>query len=172
MFKLPDLNISVREGPVTVTTTVPGLHVPCPSETEEFFNSILPDPLGIRRDVMRPLLKPHVDALDELSHLVTEGRDQGTVVFPEAACKIFLTASAEERARRRAREQHARGEPVDWREVLSQQEERDRRDAARPVGQLRKAADAVEVATDGMAEEDVVAQLEELVRQRADASRK
>ena len=74
MFKLPDLNISVQEGPVTVTTTVPGLHVPCMSETEEFFNSILPDPLGIRRNVIRPFVKPHVDALDEFTHLVMEGR--------------------------------------------------------------------------------------------------
>src|SRR4051794_10776071 len=66
--------------------------------------------------------------------IVTEGRDQGTVAFPRADCKIFLTASREERARRRFEELSNRGEIVTFDDVLVQQGERDRRDEARPVG--------------------------------------
>ena len=75
MFKLPTLDFAVQRGPVTVATTFPGPYVHCPSEAEEFLHRIFPDPFGIRRDVIRPLVKPHVDALDELAHLVTEGRE-------------------------------------------------------------------------------------------------
>jgi len=97
---------------------------------------------------------------------VTEGRDQGTVAFPQAECKIFLTASPEERARRRLSELVARGEPITLEQVLSQQAERDRRDAARPVGALIKAPDAVEVWTDDLTPEEVVDRLEQIVRER------
>ncbi|HEX5103066.1 MAG TPA: (d)CMP kinase [Pirellulaceae bacterium] len=95
---------------------------------------------------------------------VTEGRDQGTVAFPHAECKIFLTASPEVRARRRYEELISRGEPAALEEVLAQQQDRDRRDAARPVGALLKAADAVEVITDGLTPEEVVERLERIVR--------
>jgi cytidylate kinase len=95
---------------------------------------------------------------------VTEGRDQGTVAFPQAECKIFLTASPEVRARRRFEELVSRGEPASYDEVLAQQQDRDRRDAARAVGALIKAADAVEVVTDGLMPEAVVDRLEEIVR--------
>jgi cytidylate kinase len=98
--------------------------------------------------------------------IVTEGRDQGTVAFPRAACKIYLTASPEERARRRARQRQAAGFDVDWRQVLEEQIERDRRDRERPVGKLSKAEDAMELVTDGMTLEQVVQRLETMVRQR------
>ncbi len=97
---------------------------------------------------------------------VTEGRDQGTVAFPQAECKIFLTASPEERARRRLTELVARGEPITLEQVLAQQADRDHRDAARPVGALVKAADAVEVWTDGLTPEEVVDRLEAIVREK------
>ena len=100
---------------------------------------------------------------------VTEGRDQGTVAFPNAECKIFLTASREERARRRWEEIVARGEPVTFEEVLAQQNERDERDATRPVGALIKAIDAVEVCTDGLSLDEVVDRLEQIVRERVPA---
>ena len=96
---------------------------------------------------------------------VAEGRDQGTVAFPLAECKIFLTASPQERARRRHAELIARGEEISLAEVLAQQIERDRRDATRPVGPLVKAPDAIEVLTDGLSADEVVARLEEIVRQ-------
>jgi len=96
--------------------------------------------------------------------IVTEGRDQGTVVFPNAQCKVFLTATPQERARRRWAELAKRGENIDFAEVLVQQEERDRRDETRTCGPLKKAADAMELLTDGLSESEVVDRLEQLVR--------
>ena len=101
--------------------------------------------------------------LAEGANVVTEGRDQGTVAFPDADVKIFLTASPEERARRRLQDLRRQGETASFEDVLAQQQRRDREDAARPVGALRKAPDAVEVSTDGMAFDAVVDCLVELV---------
>jgi cytidylate kinase len=96
--------------------------------------------------------------------LVTEGRDQGTVVFPQAECKIYLTASPHERALRRHRELAARGEDVPFEQLLAQQNQRDQSDASRPVGPLARPADAVEVCTDGLSQEQVIDRLEAIVR--------
>ncbi len=98
--------------------------------------------------------------------LVTEGRDQGTVAFPDAECKIFLTASDQERARRRLEDLVRQGESATLEDVILQQRERDRRDRARPVGALRQADDAVVVLTDGMSIHQVVDRLEQIIRQR------
>jgi len=98
--------------------------------------------------------------------VVTEGRDQGTVVFPHAECKIFLTAAEEERARRRHGDLLARGEHIPFDEVLTNQRLRDYRDATRPVGALVKADDAVEVSTDGLSPDEVIARLEQIVRSK------
>jgi cytidylate kinase len=97
---------------------------------------------------------------------VTEGRDQGTVAFPHAECKIFLTASPEERAKRRCAELQARGETVTYEEVLQQLNERDRRDMEREFGALRRADDAIDVCTDGLTTEEVISRLESIVLQR------
>lgn len=98
--------------------------------------------------------------------IVTEGRDQGTDVFPNANCKIFLTATAETRARRRHLELLDRGHAVDYEEVLAAQEKRDREDAQRPLGALRPATDAMVVYTDGMNQDEVVEKLAEIVRDK------
>lgn len=74
--------------------------------------------------------------------IVMDGRDIGTVVFPEAELKVFLTASAEVRARRRMDELVAKGEPVVFDEILAKVKERDERDQSRAESPLRKAADA------------------------------
>jgi len=117
-----------------------------------------------------PGVRAHLVVLQRLAandqNVVTEGRDQGTVVFPTAACKIFLTATAEERARRRMADLHARGERFDYDEVLSRQQDRDRRDCTRSVGPLVQADDAIELVTDGLTAEQVVDRLELIVRQR------
>src|SRR6187397_923932 len=91
---------------------------------------------------------------------VTEGRDQGTVAFPHAECKIFLTASPSERARRRLRDLATGDEAATFEEVLRKQEERDRRDAARAVGPLVAAADAIRFDTDTLSADEVVDRLE------------
>jgi cytidylate kinase len=96
--------------------------------------------------------------------VVTEGRDQGTVVFPDARYKFFLTASPEERARRRVAQMREQGRPADYREILRSQEARDRRDACREVGPLRKPEDAIEIVTDGLTEEEVVGRIIREVR--------
>lgn len=96
---------------------------------------------------------------------VTEGRDQATVAFPHAECKIFLTASPEERARRRHQELVARGERITLEEVLAAQNDRDLRDSTRAVGRMEQAADAVRVVTDGLTTQQVVDRLEAIVRQ-------
>jgi cytidylate kinase len=98
--------------------------------------------------------------------VVTEGRDQGTVVFPQAECKIYLTASAEERARRRLAQLRSQGAAADFQQLLAEQNLRDERDARREVGPLKPAPDAVHVSTDGLSAGEVLAKLESLVRSR------
>jgi len=98
--------------------------------------------------------------------VVTEGRDQATVVFPDAECKFFLTAEPEERARRRQRDLARRGERLEFGEVLSGQQDRDEGDVRRAVGGLVKAPGAIEVATDGLSPEEVIDRLEAIVRSR------
>jgi len=88
--------------------------------------------------------------------LVTEGRDQGSVVFPDAGLKIYLDATPEERARRRAAQLRARGEIVDPQELLKQIVARDTRDASRSVGPLTIPQGAVVLDTTGLTEEQVV----------------
>lgn len=101
--------------------------------------------------------------------VVTEGRDQGTIVFPDAFCKIFLTASAEERARRRWHDLANRGEHIEFDEVLANQRQRDQRDLRRAAGPLKKADDAIEISTDGLTADEVVERLEAVVRQHMTA---
>jgi cytidylate kinase len=92
---------------------------------------------------------------------VAEGRDIGTVVSPEAPLKVFLTASPEERARRRAEQT---GE--DPAAVLAAQQERDARDETRRHSALRAADDAVEIDTTGLELDEVVDRVESLTRDR------
>jgi cytidylate kinase len=99
-------------------------------------------------------------------NLVTEGRDQGSVVFANAECKFFLTASPDERARRRQRELADKGDNVTLEELLLQQEVRDERDETRACSPLKPAPDAIMIDTTPMSLEEVAAHLEQLVRQR------
>lgn len=98
--------------------------------------------------------------------IVTEGRDQGTEVFPDSPCKIFLFASSEVRAKRRQVELANRGINMTLEAVLKQQQKRDEEDYSRPVGALKKAQDAIEVCTDGLSLDGVVEELVEVVRAR------
>ncbi|VXD25421.1 bifunctional pantoate--beta-alanine ligase/(d)CMP kinase [Planktothrix paucivesiculata] len=89
--------------------------------------------------------------------IVAEGRDIGTTVFPDAELKIFLTASVQERAKRRLLELHSQGNTDITQEQLEQDiAERDRLDSNRAISPLRKAADAVEIQTDHLTIEDVI----------------
>jgi cytidylate kinase len=90
------------------------------------------------------------------SNVVTEGRDQGTLVFPNAFRKFYLTASDLVRARRRVAEYEARGEAASFESVLSAQRDRDARDAARVIAPLKPAPDAVVIDTTYLSIEAVV----------------
>ncbi len=124
----------------------------------------------IRYAADNPLVREHLvkqqQEIGRTGDIVTEGRDQGTVAFPHAECKIFLTASPEERARRRVHDLQQRGETPSLDEVLAQQVQRDERDSSRAVGPLVRAPDAVEVVTDGMSIDEVVERLVETVEKR------
>jgi cytidylate kinase len=98
--------------------------------------------------------------------VVVEGRDTGTVVFPQAQVKVFLTASPEERARRRAAELEQHGLPVDYAGILADQRARDARDSQRADSPLVAASDAVLLDTDRLTVEDVVAQILAFCRKR------
>ena len=97
----------------------------------------------------------------EHDNLLTEGRDQGTVVFPDAALKVYLDATPLERARRRVAQLRARGEVVEPGAVLTEILERDHRDASRTVGPLAIPRDAVVIDTTSITREQVV---DEIVR--------
>lgn len=104
-------------------------------------------------------------------NVVVEGRDIGTVVLPDAPVKIFLTASAETRARRRNDQNLAAGLADDYEGVLADVRRRDHLDSTRAVSPLRAAPDALIVDTSDMTEAQVIAHLLELVKQRSGAVR-
>jgi CMP/dCMP kinase len=103
--------------------------------------------------------------------VVVEGRDIGTVVLTDADLKVFLTASAEERARRRNDQNIANGLGDDYDAVLADVQRRDRLDSTRAVSPLRAADDAVVVDTSDMSESEVIDHLVSLAKQRAGAPR-
>jgi cytidylate kinase len=96
--------------------------------------------------------------------VVMVGRDIGTIVLPEADLKIYLDASAEERARRRRREMLERGQPADFDEILAKVRERDRIDSTRDVAPLRAAPDAVVVDSTGLSADQVLEEILKLCR--------
>jgi len=98
--------------------------------------------------------------------LVADGRDMGTVIFPDAGFKVFLTASAEERAKRRYKQLKEKGLSVTLAALLREIQARDVRDAGRAVAPLRPAADAVLIDSTGMPIESVVATVLALVKPR------
>ncbi len=102
--------------------------------------------------------------------VVVEGRDIGTVVLPNADLKIFLTASAETRARRRNDQNVATGLPDDYDSVLADVRRRDHLDSTRAVSPLRAAPDALVVDTSEMTETEVIGHLLDLAKQRSEAS--
>ena len=98
------------------------------------------------------------------TNCITEGRDQGTVVFPNAELKIYLDATPEERARRRFEQKKALGEPADYDEILAGILQRDFEDSTREIAPLKPAPDAVHILSDGMTVEEVVEKIRALVK--------
>jgi len=106
-------------------------------------------------------------ALARRGRVVAEGRDIGTVVFPGAEVKIFLDASAQERARRRCQELRAAGQPVSIEETQREMEERDRRDSEREWAPLRQAEDALAIDSTGLSADAVAERVIGEIRGRA-----
>lgn len=110
--------------------------------------------LGLQREMARS------------QNVVMDGRDIGTVILPQAQVKIFLTASSEERARRRFKELRERHEPVEYEQVLADVVRRDREDTTRAIAPLRAAEDAVTVDTTGLDFEGSLDRLCALIEER------
>lgn len=118
-------------------------------------------------------MKPVRDFLFQLQQdlarqndVVMDGRDIGTVVLPQADVKIFLTATVEERARRRLLEYEAKGRTEDFDTLLAEMRQRDENDQSRAVAPLKKAADAVEVDTTALDMEAALARFREIIKER------
>ena len=102
--------------------------------------------------------------LGRRGNVVAEGRDIGTVVFPDAQVKIYLDASIEERARRRCHELRAAGREVSLAETISEMKERDARDSERDIAPLRKAGDAFAVDSSGLTADGVAEKVLQLIK--------
>lgn len=100
------------------------------------------------------------------NNVIMDGRDIGTVVLPEADVKIFLTASAEERAKRRYRELREQGTPQDYGVILVEIEERDYNDSHRAIAPLKRAADAVPLDTSNLTFEESRQQVLKIIKER------
>lgn len=109
--------------------------------------------------VVREALLQRQKAFREAPGLVADGRDMGTVVFPDATLKIFLTASAEERARRRYLQLKGKGDDVNLASLLDEIRARDERDTQRSVAPLKPADDAIQLDSTEMSIEQVLGQI-------------
>jgi len=112
---------------------------------------------------VRAALKERQRAFRMEPGLVADGRDMGTVIFPDAPYKVFLTASAEERAERRHKQLKDKGVSVNFEDLLREIMARDARDAQRTVAPLKPADDAVLIDTTGIGIDDVVARVMDLL---------
>ena len=102
--------------------------------------------------------------------LVADGRDMGTVVFPDAGLKVFLTADPRERAKRRYKQLKEKGIHDSFEKLVASIAERDRRDTQRILSPLKPADGAVEIDTSGRGRDDVFGQVAEIIRKRFDLS--
>lgn len=144
--------------------------------------TVLADGQDITWGIRRPAVEAHVSLISSyprvrtaltnqqrriaaVGSIVMVGRDIGTVVLPDADLKIFMKASAEERARRRYKEALAQSKPVNYDEILAAIIERDKQDEANPVSPMVPAEDAAIINTDGLSIEEVLTRLKQLVAQ-------
>ena len=119
---------------------------------------------------VRAALLSRQRAFREAPGLVAEGRDMGTVVFPDATLKVFLTASADVRAERRYKQLKEKGIDANIRTLLQELHQRDQRDSARSVAPLQQAIDARELDSTGLGIEEIVRQVLDWYRQKVAGS--
>jgi len=115
---------------------------------------------------VRDALIERQQAFVQAPGLVADGRDMGTVVFPQAALKVFLTASAEERAARRHKQLISKGSAASLADLSREIAERDQRDSSRAIAPLKPASDAVILDSTGLPIQQVVARVLTLGRER------
>jgi CMP/dCMP kinase len=145
------------------TTTVDGEDVTRAIRTPEIDRAAA---AVARLPTVRTILVARQRELAANGGIVMEGRDIGTVVFPHADVKVYLDASAEERARRRAHDPAHHGGPEKLSDVATLLTERDRLDSTRAASPLYAAADAIVIDTTGKRVEDVVAEVMTIVREK------
>lgn len=178
-FSLYSSQVSPEEGP-EMEAAIAGISV------EILENGLLLNGKEVGKEIRSPLVDSIVSSYAALpsvrkrllsiqreqgkhGSLVADGRDMGTVVFPDADVKIFLTASDEVRAKRRLLELRERGEDVTYEEVLQTIRERDRVDSERSTAPLRKAEGAIEVNTDALSIEEAISVLASIISKRKGA---
>lgn len=158
---LPQVEVSLECGGAGQRTLLGGRDVSDQIRTEEV--SIATSRWVAHIPAVRAFLVDLQRKLAESANVVMDGRDIGTVILPQAQLKVFLTATAEERARRRTRQLEEAGQPADYQTVLREVERRDRQDA----GQLgRRPPDGLTLDTTGLRFEQVVDRLTALARAR------
>ena len=120
-----------------------------------------------KQKIVRDYLLPVQRNAAKNCWIVMEGRDIGTVIFPDAKCKFFVTATPEERARRRMAQSGEVASNADFEAILAEIKERDERDSTRKIAPLKPADDSVIVDTTGLSIDEVVEKLAELCRKQA-----
>lgn len=157
------MDLEIEEGPGGQRVRVNGTDVTDAIRTPEITRLIY------KLD-QNPEVRRHLVALQrrmgEKQPTVAEGRDIGTVVFPNAKCKIYMDAAIEERARRRAREMEAKGRPVDFDQLCRDIAERDRQSMERADSPLRRAEDAILLDTTALNFDQAVAEVLRIARER------
>ena len=163
LAQLKNIHISFIQTPEGQHVTLNGEDVEAYIRTLEIGN--LASQISTIKEV-RAFLVAQQQAMGEKKGIVMDGRDIGTVVFPNAELKLFLTASPEVRAERRFKELQAKGENPVWEEVLADVNDRDYRDTHRAESPLRQANDAVVVDNSHMTREEQMEHIIDVFRER------
>lgn len=166
---IPQVHIELRDTPMGQEVWLDGEDVTRDIRTEDI--SQLTSSMSQHKPVRDALLGLQRRLGEVPSHgALLEGRDIGTVVFPDASVKFFLTASAQERAQRRVKQLQDAGHHADLAAIVASIEERDTRDANRAVAPLKQAEDAIFVDTTGLNKDQVVDHLVEIILQKKSGS--
>lgn len=180
---LKRLNAVDDETQVTRLAEQVQIEVQSSTQSDGRLADVLLDGVDITWDIRRPEVEANVSQVSaypgvrvamtqqqrrigQRGRVVMVGRDIGTVVLPEAGLKVYLDASAEERARRRFAELQQRGEAADYEKILASMKKRDKIDSTRAVAPLRPAEDAVRICSDGISAQQVVDQIVALIHNR------
>ncbi len=169
-WEWPEEKISQALGPVRFTLSGSGERTELIMNDQPLRESIRNERIGLwasnmaKLPVVRARLKEHQRAIGEQVSLVAEGRDMGTVVFPEAGHKFFLRASAAERARRRWLQLLEAGEAAELETIHREIENRDRQDESREEAPLRPAQDALCIDTSLLSPEEVLQRMLEHIQ--------